>query len=323
VIRIEVEPHDLARSRFAVSPVFEVTNLLRHLAGTAHRGIPPPGLAELRPEFLRVRREVPVDALLALHGSRTYSANFVAPPPRGMAQTIADDRAAIRATDLTTARREIARCDPPPEHADLLARDDVVDVLAGVVAAAWEALLEPRWPAVRTVLERDVAHRASALGTRGWADVVDGLHPRVRWRGNAVEITRTGDGQAELDGSGVLFVPSVFSTSVAVFLDRPWPTAVVYPARGTAALWATDTGYAPGALAGLLGSARARLLVALAEPATTTQLVRVLGASLGATGDHLAVLRAAGLVAGTRAGRSVTYRRTAAGDALVNVADRG
>jgi DNA-binding transcriptional ArsR family regulator len=60
------------------------------------------------------------------------------------------------------------------------------------------------------------------------------------------------------------------------------------------------------------------LLHALSEPASTTQLRAALSASLGATGDHLAVLRAAGLVTRVRSGRSVLYRRTTLGDALAD-----
>ncbi|MFD0691823.1 ArsR/SmtB family transcription factor [Actinomadura fibrosa] len=71
------------------------------------------------------------------------------------------------------------------------------------------------------------------------------------------------------------------------------------------------------ALARLLGRTRADLLRTLAEPATTSWLCARLRLSLGGVGDHLAVLRAAGLVTRERSGRSVLYRRTAAGDVLV------
>ena len=132
-----------------------------------------------------------------------------------------------------------------------------------------------------------------------------------------------GDQDAALGGRGLLFVPSVFVwPKLAVRLDPPWPPALVYPARGVAALWERPGREQPGAarpgtaLDRLLGPSRAAILIALEEPASTTQLAATLGQSLGGIGDHLAVLRDAGLIGRARSGRSVLYRRTPVGDAL-------
>jgi DNA-binding transcriptional ArsR family regulator len=83
------------------------------------------------------------------------------------------------------------------------------------------------------------------------------------------------------------------------------------------ALWERPRQVSPGtALDRLLGTSRAAILLALQDPASTTQLAATLGQSLGGIGDHLAVLREAGLIARARSGRSVLYRRTPVGDAL-------
>ncbi|WP_222871798.1 ArsR/SmtB family transcription factor [Nonomuraea sp. PA05] len=50
---------------------------------------------------------------------------------------------------------------------------------------------------------------------------------------------------------------------------------------------------------------------------STTHLVAVTGQKLGSVGRHLRVLLDAGLVERRRAGRSVLYVRTAAGEVLV------
>jgi len=89
--------------------------------------------------------------------------------------------------------------------------------------------------------------------------------------------------------------------------------------RGVAAFWEPPDAAGSG-LARLVGASRAQLLLALDEPASTTQLARSLGRSVGGVGDHLAVLRDSGLVARARSGQAVLYRRTPVGDALVGAA---
>jgi DNA-binding transcriptional ArsR family regulator len=181
----------------------------------------------------------------------------------------------------------------------------------------WNALVAPDWPQLLAILERDVLHRADRLTSGGWAAALNGLHSGLRWREGAVLITGRQDEVVPLDGRGLVFVPSVFlHPGLASYLDPPWQPTIVYPARGSAALWETQHA-SPVALGRLLGRARAELLLRLETPASTTHLVRSTEFALGAVGDHLRVLRDAGLVTGARSGRSVIYRRTPIGDAVV------
>jgi DNA-binding transcriptional ArsR family regulator len=160
-------------------------------------------------------------------------------------------------------------------------------------------------------------HRGGLLSTSGWSAAIAGLHKRLRWRDGTIELDGIIPGTHHLDGAGLLLVPSVFVwPHIGAYTEAPWPRALVYPARGTVALWEPSTATPPDALASLLGRTRARLLVALSDPASTTQLAKSLSLAPGAVGDHLAVLRNAGLASRARAGRSVLYRRTPLGDAL-------
>ncbi|MFL6051894.1 MAG: ArsR family transcriptional regulator [Actinoallomurus sp.] len=83
-----------------------------------------------------------------------------------------------------------------------------------------------------------------------------------------------------------------------------------------------DPAPVPDALGALLGPARARVLVLLDTPKSTTQLVALTGQGLGSVGRHLKILLAARLIRRRRAGRSVLYDRTPAGEVLVRVQAR-
>lgn len=328
MLRFEVGTEDLLHSRFALSPTFELCSLLRILAGLDGRGLPAAWAARLGPEFQRLRRESELDAALALH-SATSGAGFVAQPPTGLTQTWQDDLAAIRRTPLPQARHEVAqvlavRPATDPAVLAVLRADDLVDRVADAMDQAWHALLARDWPQLRAICERDVVHRAGLLGRSGWAAALDGLRPQLRWHDGGIELAqhRTA-ATVPLDGQGLLLIPSVFSwPGTAAHCEDPWPKAVIYPARGVAALWEAPEPTVPGALAELLGRSRARLLSALDEPASTSQLSRSLGMALGAVGDHLAVLRRAGLLHRARSGRSVLYGRTPLGDALVSAGEQ-
>jgi DNA-binding transcriptional ArsR family regulator len=317
MLRFEVGGEDLVRSRFALSPLFELDGLLRRLAGLSQHRLPGPWLTRVTPPYRRLRQDPAFRAAMALHSPKRGAA-FTAPPAKGLTQTVEDDLAAVRATPLPQARSEIAALKPvaDDEARAVLDAPDVVPRLADALELAWHELLAPDWLQLRAICERDVVHRAGLLGRGGWLAALDGLHARVRWRDQGIEVLRSADATVDLRGEGLLFVPSVFVwPGLAVHHEDPWPKALIYPARGVAALWETTTPD-PGALADLLGRTRAQLLNALDTPASTTQLARSLGLVVGAVGDHLTVLRKAGLLDRVRAGRSVLSHRTPVGDAL-------
>lgn len=330
-LRIAVSQQDLTTTTFALSPLWELGQALRLLAGDPGRPgatVLRPWLAQARDRYRALARETDIGLILALHPPG-WGADFLAPVPVGLSTTIADLLNQVRATPADQARREAAealRRQPPVGRRieQILASDQVAVYAADVLAAAWQVLLEPEWGTLRAICERDVVHRAGQLAARGWAAALTDLHPNLSWHDGCINLSQwSGDEQVALGGRGLLFVPSVFVwPRLALTLDPPWPPALIYPARGVAALWEKPGPGSSGALGHLLGASRAGILLALEDPASTSQLAAVLGQSLGGIGDHLAVLREAGLVTRARSGRSVLYRRTPVGDALAGGAPR-
>lgn len=339
MLRINVSNEDLAASRFAISPLWELTCALRRLAGyqqtqgsplRSRTGAIPalePWLARTHARYQDVVREVDLAVIYALDGPG-FGASFLSPIPASVDTTIGDLLAQVRETPPDQAHREIAQVlRRYPVHSARIRRildgNQVAEYAANVLAVAWEALIEAQWPELRALLERDVVHRAGQLVARGWAAALADLSPHLEWREGRLECALlSAENGIDLGGRGLLFVPSVFVwPGMAFTLDPPWPPAAIYPARGVAALWETTASTEKTrALDRLLGRSRAAVLFALEDPASTTQLATVLGRSIGGLGDHLAVLHASGLVTKARSGRSVLYRRTAVGDALVAAA---
>jgi DNA-binding transcriptional ArsR family regulator len=323
---MEVRSEDLTTTRFALSPLWELSHALRLLAGGAHEPDEPvlrPWLVRARERFRDLARDTDLAVILALHPPG-WGADFLSPVPFGVNTTIGDLLNQVRSTPAAQVRREVAEAlrrqpaiDPRIER--ILTGDQAAERAADILAIAWQALLEPEWQTLRAILERDVVYRAGQLAAQGWAAALGDLHATLSWRHGRIELSRwPGDETADLGGRGLLFIPSVFVwPRLALSIDPPWPPALIYPARGVAALWERPGRTGPGtALDRLIGTSRAAILLALEDPASTSQLAAALGQSLGGIGDHLAVLRDAGLITRARSGRSVLYRRTPVGDAL-------
>ncbi|TYR57778.1 ArsR/SmtB family transcription factor, partial [Streptomyces parvus] len=224
--------------------------------------------------------------------------------------------ARVRAAPPDRARADLAVALGGPLPA-ALDRDDLAERAADAVEWVWTQTVLPDWPRRRRILEADVVARTAQLGRAGWAGALNGMRPGVRWLGDSrLQINTYENPPRELDRAQLLFIPVTPDRSWVCW-DIPHRYGLVYPCSGVLAE-AGGSVPVPAALGALIGPARAAVLVLLASPLSTTQLVALTGQGLGSVGRHLRILLDAGLVRRRRAGRSVLYFRTEAGDVLVH-----
>jgi DNA-binding transcriptional ArsR family regulator len=314
---------DLGSVRFAISPISQLVGVITVMSG---RGVPV-GLEEWRAthagRFDALRRD---DALVATVAEilrvTTYVPDCLSAPPVRTSERLRDELERVRAIPddvlRDDLRRSVVRRRPgtrPPGLEDT-GGPDLPDRLADAMSSAWDALLGDMWPALKAVLEQDIEYRGRVLSTDGLARTLDELDPGVRWRDDGqLELTgRTGESHRP-SGVGLWLLPNAFGGNW-LCLAPPSAYALTYPARGTGVLLQPPEAPAP-ALRRLIGRARAQILLRLRDPATTTQLAAELEMTIGAVGDHLAVLRDSRLVSRRRAGRSVLYTRTDLARALL------
>jgi DNA-binding transcriptional ArsR family regulator len=305
--------------RFGISPLGEVLRAARAIAAPVRDTSHFVWLRQRRTVLQELCREHDLSPLLVLLEGNGDVPAFLAPPPSSPLAVIEGELAGVRETPLREARAEIERVlvgrQVDGSALRVLRSDDVQSRLADVLDAVWRMLLEPAWPMVLDLLESDIAYRARRLAEGGLARLFEDLAPVVALHGHELRVRQRTSATVELGANGLLLSPSSFiAPCVFTMLDPP---ALVYPARGTAALLGQRPVEHEPALSRLIGATRAEILGLLDEPATTTTLAHRLRRSPGNIADHLVVLRKAGLVARRRAGRRVLYWRTPLGQATL------
>jgi DNA-binding transcriptional ArsR family regulator len=253
--------------------------------------------------------------------SAGYTPDFLTPPPAGPLGRIDDDLAALRRTPLKQVRHDIElfRAEHPRTRiaqAWLEHPRREVRRLADAIEAFWERAIEPAWPRIRAFLDADIAHRARHLTERGPAGLFADLHPGVAWADDHLDVTSDRDATIELEGRGLVLMPSAFQWARPATIDlAPWQPTLIYPARGISTLW-DEGAHASDGLVRLLGATRAAILTDLDAPRSTTDLAQRLSISPAGASHHLTTLRDAGLTTARRDGRTVLYVRTPTSDAL-------
>ncbi|MFF5701813.1 DUF5937 family protein [Streptomyces sp. NPDC012794] len=313
---------DLAQTRFAVSPMWEVVTSFRRLLDPAPPHLHRSWAAQVRPRIARAG--LGRGWLAELVPARGYLADFLNPTPPGPFPELSAELRAVRATRPEQVRTDLAGlgagADSSPRLRQLLEEPEAaLEKVAAEIEVYWELALAPYWARIRQVLEADVFHRARQVAEHGTASVLNELHESVWWDADTLRLVRAHCGLSrDQSGAGLLLVPSAFAwPRVLTRAVAPDPPQLAYPARGVGTLWEPRTCSSADAVAGVLGRSRALLLAELDTPASTTQLARQCGLSAAGVSQHLTALRNAGLVTAHRAGRSVLYARTAIADALL------
>jgi DNA-binding transcriptional ArsR family regulator len=298
----QVSTDALAGGRFVISPLAETTaSLLALEHGTAAHPGERRWLDTHRAAYFRHAKEHPaIPAILRAAAGRRWIPLLITVPPVALSGSSFDDEL-----------RLIAGLHPARVTSDLAevglvpVSDDLPSQAVSLLDWVWTNTVLPYWP-IRG----------------GWTEALSDMRPGTRWLGGGrLQINASDRPPREVPGAARLFfVPVTLGSGGWVAWDEPHQYALIYPCSGALA---GHSGRAAAAetLTALLGPARAAVLALLATPMTTTQLVAITGQGLGSVGRHLRILRAAGLLERHRAGRSVLYRRSPAGDLLVRIQD--
>jgi DNA-binding transcriptional ArsR family regulator len=322
MVVFEFDAEDLARTRFAISPMWELSTSLRLLRD--------PDLAAMHIPWVRdalpTAHAMQLAAALALLPPRGYIPDFITPPPTSPVARIDEELERVRATSAAQVRHDLEvlvgqqrlkRLPPVLEPLMAQPRRELGRIVDRM-AAFWDAALAPHWPRIRALLDADLAHRARRLTEGGVAHLFDDVHHEVTWHRRELRIEQVYDVRVALEGRGLLLMPSVFQWQHPGSIStKPWQPTLTYPARGVAALWEPAPERSPEAIARVIGRTRADLLAELETPHTTTDLAARFALRAGGVSQHLTALRDAGLVSATRQGRAVLYVRTEMADELL------
>lgn len=319
MIRIELDEPTLARTRIAISPLWEAVCSLMLLDRNPGRlGFP------FEEWEIRARTALASDDARALRES--YLAHprefpdFLAPAPLVAMPSIEEELEAVRATpaDVVTAELDVYAQLPQLQW---LRDKGSLDRVADAVQVYWDRAMAPFWPGMRAALEEEVLNRARALAGAGPDLLLAQLHERVRWESPILMLLKREEMDYRAEDKRLLLIPLIFSRGALMCSsDRGDVIAVSYQSRGSAVL-ASAHQREPEAdgLALLLGRGRAQVLRALSTPSTTAGLAASLGLAPSTVSEHLSVLVQAGVAYRRRAGRRVLYGLEPAGLAMVSL----
>lgn len=311
---------DISAIRFGVSPGHELCHAVRVLQN--------PGAHPLQWGWVRAIRATVLtrafDLLAMLIGKDGYFPDFfTAAPSWDMSAEDEVDR--LRRTPLDPMRvdlhKMIERSTGARQHAirQFLQRPERArERIADAWQEFWDAALAPHWQQLDRLLRSDISVRSRRLLDAGLAVMINSLHERVDWDTDSVRVRmRVHSEVVDCAGAGLVLVPSVFAADCAVLTEPPAQPTLFYPAHGVTESWAQHDGGGEAALAEVLSAGRARLLYALSEPMSTSEVAGIANMTVSTASEHLTALRRVALVDRRRDGKRVLHWRSPLGEALL------
>jgi DNA-binding transcriptional ArsR family regulator len=317
---------DVAHMRVTVvrDPIPTILSLMADVYGQRPQGV-------VEPWRRLVRRNAMVDAAAVLHPmfaprtpvlpdciSPLIRDHGGCPDPGGHfdrvrdcpPEVLLDELHGIFGTDLPSQWRPVAAAPKRWLHG-------VADVMSGV----WDAFA-PLWTRAAALFDREFERIGSAVVRSASETVLLGLGPHHHYSAGVLHIADRYPAEFALNGRVLAFVPVISSATPSLCeLDRPDMVWLGYAMPGQGRLHTASEYVSPraDALSTVMGPARARILRMLSAPATMTDVAGWISATAPAATYHCRQLEDAGLLTRRRFGSRTEVRRTARGEALVDL----
>ncbi|MFD3401280.1 ArsR/SmtB family transcription factor [Kribbella sp. NPDC058693] len=315
MLRIRFTSADLARVRVASGP-HPLWESVLSINGLQYHNLPA------RYWAWRSALSEHQDILRAAYSVVPASGNFADfLTPTSPATDVDEQFDAIRRVPQAVVRDDLARTYPAevptPRWAEQVYDSGRVDPVVQTLERYHHTAVRPVWGAVQTGVEQARQRLTALLLSAGVEGLLSRLHTSIRWRDPVLEADYLTDQTLDLDGRGLLIVPSYFCFGAPVtFIDGDLPPTLVLPIQPDDAPVDESIGDLD-VLVRLLGPTRAKFLAGLESAASTSELAHRLGVSPGSISQHAKVLRESGLITTTRFGHSVNHTLTPLGRAVL------
>jgi DNA-binding transcriptional ArsR family regulator len=326
-ISIHLSSDDLAETRFAFSPIWELgMSLYKPIRDPSKHALHLPWIQEVRPAL----EDRDLDVLFAMVPPaglpplvHPYIPDFLTPTPDSPFPQVEEELEQVARTDPARIGEELSHMIRSLDGADVPALtlrilEDPAPFVAPLVEQMgeyWKVAIEPYWPRIRSLHEADVTYRARQLALGGAELLFADLHPSLSWSGDTLVIDKHHWEEIRPNGRGLVLIPAVFDwPGIAILMGHDLQPTISYSPRGIAELWdEPEDAKGDGAMDDLIGGTRADILRVLRVPMTTGELASRLHLTPAAVSQQLGVLRRAGVVDARRPGREVYSELTASG----------